>query len=312
MNILVIALGGNAILKRGERGSYEEQYYNITETVSKLADIIELGYRIVITHGNGPQVGATMIRYDAAKTLVPPFPLHVAGAETQGFIGYMIQQALVNEFIKRKIDISVATVVTQVIVDRNDPAFNNPTKPIGPFYRKEELQEISRLHPDWVIIDDAGRGYRRVVPSPDPKRIVEIDVIKRLVKDDSIVIACGGGGIPVIEKEGQLIGVDAVIDKDLASERLATQLGASKMMILTDVEGVYLDYNTPHQRLLRETNLDEIKKYHAEGHFKTGSMGPKVKAIIRFLANGGSEGIIGHLEKAKENLVEGEGTHIFP
>ncbi len=310
--LILVGLGGNAIFRRGERGTYEEQVRNVVNTCKILADIIEEGHSLVITHGNGPQVGATMLRYEAAKNIVPPFPLHVADSETQGFIGYMIQQALINELRRRRINRSVLTVITQVIVDKDDPAFKNPTKPIGPFYTKEEAEELKQRHPDWVIIEDCGRGYRRVVPSPDPKEIVEIDAIKTLINSGHIVIACGGGGIPVIKTRNGYVGVDAVIDKDLASERLASNIKADIFMILTDVDGAYLNYGRPDAKLLREVTLSEIKRYYQEGHFKAGSMGPKVLATIRFLESGGKHAIIGHLDKALLNLRGEAGTHIYP
>ena len=203
-NLIVIALGGNALLQRGQKGTFEEQYENTKVTAKKIADVIERGYRVVITHGNGPQVGATLLRHDAGLKLynVPAFPMDAAGAETQGFIGYMIQQALRNELKSRKIDKYVVTVVTRTIVDENDPAFSNPTKPVGPFYTKEEADKIKAAFPNWVIKEDAGRGYRRVVPSPDPKLIAERYAIKTLVDAGFIVIASGGGGIPIVEKDG--------------------------------------------------------------------------------------------------------------
>lgn len=310
--IIVVALGGNAILRRGEGGTYYEQYRNVSNTCKKLVDIIQEGYTLIITHGNGPQVGATMIRYEAAKDIVPPFPLHVAGSETQGFIGYMIQQAMINELKKRNIKKTVSTIVTQVVVDKNDPAFKNPSKPIGPFYTKEEVEKIRKLHPDWVIIEDSGRGYRRVVPSPDPIRIVEIDAVKALVESGHIVITCGGGGIPVIETNEGYVGVDAVIDKDLASEKLASSLGTDIFMILTDVDGVYLNYGKPNAKLLKKVNLEEIKSYYEEGHFKEGSMKPKVLSVIRFIQSGGKHAVIGHLDNALKNLKGETGTHIYP
>ena len=309
--LILVALGGNAIYQRGDKGSYEEQLKNVSRTCKILADIIQMGHKLVITHGNGPQVGITMIRYEAARKEVPPYPLHVADAESQGFIGYMIQQELTNELKRRGINKEVVTIITRVIVDKNDPAFKNPTKPIGPFYTKEEVEQIKKMHPDWVIIEDCGRGYRRVVPSPYPKEIVELNAIKALVNSGYTVIACGGGGIPVIRENGRLIGVDAVIDKDLASERLATALKVDVFMILTDVEGAYLNYGTSSAKLLREVSLEEIKKYYSEGHFKPGSMGPKIFAAIKFLENGGRHVIIGKLDKALEALNNRSGTHIY-
>lgn len=311
MTTIVVALGGNAILKHGERGTFEEQYRNICETARKLVDIVRDGYTLVITHGNGPQVGAAMLRYEVAKDIVPPFPLHIADSETQGFIGYMIQQALQNELLNRGIDIPIATIITQVVVDKNDPAFKNPTKPIGPFYTEEEVLKIKREHPEWVFTGDPINGYRRVVPSPDPKEIVEIDIIRKLVENNYIVIACGGGGIPVVKENNRFIGIDAVIDKDLAGEKLASGLNADIYMILTNVEGIYLNYQKKNQKLLRRVKLDKIKQYYDNSHFPQGTMGPKVLSIIRFLENGGKLGIIGELKYAVQNLEGKRGTHIY-
>ncbi len=308
--VIVIALGGNAILQRGERGSFAEQYRNVRNTVTKIADLIERGYRIVITHGNGPQVGSTLLRHEAAKNIVPPLPLDACGAETQGFIGYMIQQALRNELKKRKMDKYVITVVTRVIVDKNDPAFSNPTKPVGPFYTKAEAEKVKEEIPQIVIKEDAGRGYRRVVPSPDPKIIAERYAIRSLLDSGFVVVACGGGGIPITEEEGYAEGVEAVIDKDLAGERLATLIGANKFIILTDVPGAYVDYGTSNARLITHSTPDEMKKIFDEGHFKEGSMGPKVTAALRFVESGGEEAIIAELDKLVDALEGRSGTHI--
>ncbi|MFP3304155.1 MAG: carbamate kinase [Nitrososphaeria archaeon] len=312
-NLIVIALGGNALLQRGQKGTFQEQYENTKITAKKIADLIERGYKVVITHGNGPQVGATLLRHDAGQKIygIPAFPMDAAGAETQGFIGYMIQQSLRNELKARKIDKYVVTIVTRTIVDENDPAFNNPTKPVGPFYKKEEVDELRKQFPDWVFKEDSGRGWRRVVPSPDPKLIAERYAIKTLVDAGFVVVASGGGGIPVIEKDGVAYGVEAVIDKDLAGQRLATLVGASKFIIATDVDGAYLNYGTPNQKKLEKVSVEEMKRYYAEGHFKEGSMGPKVLAAIRFVEAGGESSTIGHLYDLID-LVEGKkGTTVY-
>jgi carbamate kinase len=312
-NLIVIALGGNALLQRGQKGTFQEQYENTKITAKKIADLIERGYKVVITHGNGPQVGATLLRHDAGQKIygVPAFPMDVAGAETQGFIGYMIQQSLRNELKARKIDKYVVTIVTRTIVDENDPAFQNPTKPVGPFYKKEEVDELKKQFPDWVFKEDSGRGWRRVVPSPDPKLIAERYAIKTLVEAGFVVVASGGGGIPIIEKDGVAYGVEAVIDKDLAGQRLATLVGASKFIIATDVDGAYLNYGTPNQKKLEKVSVEEMKRYYAEGHFKEGSMGPKVLAAIRFVEAGGESSTIGHLYDLID-LVEGKkGTTVY-
>jgi carbamate kinase len=308
--LLVIALGGNALLKRGQKGSFEEQYQNVRTTASKIAVLIERGYKIVLTHGNGPQVGATLLRHEAAKSIVPPFPLDACGAETQGFIGYMIQQALRNELKSRGIDKYVVTVITRVIVDKHDLAFQNPTKPIGPFYSKDEADSLKQQKPDLTIKEDAGRGYRRVVPSPDPKIIAERSAIRALVDAGYVVVACGGGGIPIIEEGTTAVGVEAVIDKDLAGQRLATLIGANIFVILTDVKGAYVDYGTPKQELITEITSGKMKNYLREGQFKKGSMAPKAQAVIRFVEAGGERAIIADLGSLIEALDGKTGTHV--
>jgi carbamate kinase len=308
--IVVIALGGNALLERTQKGTFEDQYSNVEKTATKIADLIEQGYEVVLTHGNGPQVGATLLRHDAAKNIVPPLPLDACGAETQGFIGYMIQQALRNELKSRGIDKYVVTVVTRTIVDKNDPAFEKPTKPVGPFYTKQEADDLAQRMPGITIKEDAGRGYRRVVPSPDPKVIAERLAIRKLVDAGFVVVSTGGGGIPVIEEEGKATGVEAVIDKDLGGERLATLIGANMFVILTDVEGAYVHYGTPEQELLREVTPQKLLTYLNEGQFAEGSMEPKVTAVIRFVQNGGERAIIAELDKLTEALKGETGTHV--
>ena len=309
-DIVVVALGGNAILRPGEKGTFEEQYKNVCETVQRIADLVQNGYKVVITHGNGPQVGATLLRHEAAKSIVPPFPLDVCGSETQGFIGYMIQQALRNELKKRGMDKYVITVVTRVIIDADDEAFRNPTKPVGPFYTEEEADKIRSQHPDFVVKEDAGRGYRRVVASPDPKIIAERFAIRTLVDNGFVVVACGGGGIPIVEEGTQARGIEAVIDKDLAGQRLATLIDASIFVILTDIDGAYLNYGTPKQSLIREATLQQLEQYMKEGHFKEGSMSPKISAAMRFVENGGKEAIIAELSKLTEAMQGKSGTHV--
>jgi len=309
-NLVVLALGGNAILRRGERGTFEEQYRNVCGTVPRIADLVQAGYRVVITHGNGPQVGATVLRHETAKNIVPPFPLDACGSETQGFIGYMIQQALRNELKKRGLDKYVITVVTRVIVDASDEAFRNPTKPVGPFYTKDEAENIHAQRPDLVIKEDAGRGYRRVVPSPDPKIIAERFAIRDLVDNGFVVVACGGGGIPIVEEGTQARGVEAVIDKDLAGQRLATLIDASIFVILTDIDGAYLNYGTSKQTLIEQTTPEQLEQYMKEGHFKEGSMSPKITAVMRFVQSGGDRAIIAELSKLREAMQRKSGTHV--
>ena len=311
MKRVVIALGGNAILQRGQRGTYEEQMENVMKTAKQIVDIIEKGYEVVITHGNGPQVGALLLHMDAGQQVygIPAQPMDVAGAMTQGQIGYMIQQALHNELRKRGIERVVATIVTQTIVDKNDPAFQNPSKPVGPFYDEETAKKLAE-EKGWTVIEDAGRGWRRVVPSPDPRGHVEAPVIGDLVEKGFIVIASGGGGVPVVEENGQLKGVEAVIDKDLAGERLAEEVNADIFMILTDVNGAAINYGKENELWLERATVDELRRYYEEGHFKKGSMGPKVLAAMRFVEWGGERAVIAALDRAVEALEGKTGTQV--
>jgi carbamate kinase len=306
---IVIALGGNAILQPGQNGTVDEQMENVDSTAEQVAELIAQGHRVVITHGNGPQVGALLIQQEAGRDRVPPMPLDVCGAESQGQIGYMLQQSIGKMLARRSIQRPVATVITQMVVDPNDPAFANPTKPVGPFYSAYYAeQRMKETGEKWI--EDAGRGWRRVVPSPDPIRIVEQDAILSLVRTGAIVIANGGGGIPVIEKGGFYKGVEAVIDKDLGGECLARDVGADVLLILTDVAHVALHYKTPHQVDLHTVQLDDLIRYQQEGHFKAGSMGPKVEACRRFVERGGEAAIIAQLDKAVEAIHGNAGTRI--
>jgi len=309
--LVVVALGGNAILQPGQRGTFEEQMKNVHTTCEQLAAMVESGkYKIVVTHGNGPQVGNILLQNEVGKEVAAPMPLYVCGAESQGLIGYMIQQNLTNLFAaKGRPDIPVATLVTQVVVDKADPAFANPTKPVGPFYSAEEAARLKR-EKGYDVKEDAGRGWRRVVPSPDPVEIFEKVAIRQLVDARTIVVASGGGGIPVVRENGGLKGVDAVIDKDLAGERLAADVKASIFMILTDVAQVKLHYKTPQEKSLARMTVAEAKKYAAEGHFAKGSMEPKVRAAIRFIESGGEKAIITSLDKATDALEGKAGTAI--
>ncbi len=306
----MIALGGNAILQRGEYGTFEEQYNNVRSTMSQIADLVLSGRKIIITHGNGPQIGAALIRHEMARQAVPAFPLHACGAETQGFLGYIMQQSLQSELAKRGEKRPVVTVLTQVLVETLDPAFQNPTKPIGPFYTEYQRGKLQEERRDLVIREDAGRGYRRVVPSPDPKLVLESEAIQTLVNNDTIVIACGGGGIPVARSNDTLSGVEAVIDKDLAAERLATSTRASQLAIMTDVDGVFLHYGGEDQRFLSEVRKPDLAKYAEAGHFAAGSMGPKVEAVLRFLNNGGESAVIGYLGNLKDAIEGRVGTRV--
>ena len=309
--VVVIALGGNAILQPGQKGTFEEQMANVETTCRQLTQMVLSGkYKIVITHGNGPQVGNILLQNEAAKDVAAPMPLFVCGAESQGLIGFMIQQSLHNLLQEvGKGDIPVATIVTQVVVDENDPAFENPSKPVGPFYSEEEAKRLA-AEKGYHIKEDAGRGWRRVVPSPDPIEIFEKEAIRQLIAARSIVIASGGGGIPVVEKDGKLKGVDAVIDKDLAGERLAVDVEAKIFLILTDVEQVKLNYKTPQEKGISHMTVEEAKRYREEGHFAKGSMEPKVRAAIRFIEAGGEKAIITSLDKAMDALEGKAGTTI--
>ncbi|MCI2425091.1 carbamate kinase [Candidatus Acetothermia bacterium] len=309
--IVVIALGGHAILRRGEKGTINEQLANVETTARQLAQMILSGkYQIVITHGNGPQVGNLLLQNEIAKDEIMPMPLYVCGAQTQGMIGYMIQQSLGNVLAEcGRGDIPIATIVTQVVVDSTDPAFTTPSKPVGPFYDQEEAQRIKE-EKGYYMKEDSRGGWRRVVPSPDPIKIHEHIVIKQLLDAQTIVIAAGGGGIPVIEKGRRLTGVDAVIDKDLAAARLATNVEAKILLILTDVDQVKLDYQRPQEKGLSQVTVAEAAKYSAEGHFAPGSMGPKVSAALRFIEAGGERAIITSLHNGFAALEGRAGTTI--
>ena len=309
---IVIALGGNAIKKAEEEGTAEQQLRNVKITCKHILEIIKRGYRVVITHGNGPQVGNLLIQQEEASKLVPPQPLDILGAMTQGQIGYMLQQTLINYLREEKLNIPVATIITQVLVDKDDPDFNNPSKPVGPFYTRKEAEKLIE-EKGYIIkkVKPGRKAYRRVVPSPDPIGIIEKDVIKMLVDAGFIVIASGGGGIPVIDQNGQLRGVEAVIDKDLAGERLAEIVDADIFLILTDVEKVKLNFRKPNEKDLDKLTIAEAEKYLEEGHFLPGSMEPKVKACIRFLKAGGEKAIITSLDKAVEALEGKTGTHFY-
>ena len=309
MQRIAIALGGNALLKKGEKGTYEEQFKNARKTAERIADLVELGYDIVLTHGNGPQVGALLVQNDAAKDEIPPMPMDVLNAETQGLIGYMIQNSLKNVLLDRGVDRKVATIVTQVVVREDDPAFQNPTKYVGPYYTEEEAKRLMR-EKDWAIKPDPRGGWRRVVPSPVPIDIIEKDVILAMLKESIIPITVGGGGIPVVKKGSKYYGVEAVIDKDLASSLVAKLVDADMFIILTDVENVMLNYGKPDQVPLRKVKVGELERYYNEGQFPAGSMGPKVKAMLNFLNNGGKIGIIAHLDKLLEAVELRSGTII--
>ncbi|MCK9217750.1 MAG: carbamate kinase [Firmicutes bacterium] len=307
---VVIALGGNALQESGTPATAEAQLGVVKKTSEYIAQISEKGYEITIAHGNGPQVGRILLASETASHITPAMPFDVCGAMSQGYIGYHIQQALKHELIKRNRDIPVVTIVTQVVVDKNDSAFSSPTKPIGPFYTEEEAKVIAK-EKGYIMKEDAGRGWRRVVASPKPIKIVELDSIKRLW-DSTIVITVGGGGIPVIENEdGSLEGIAAVIDKDLAAERLAEDIEADVLVILTEVEKVSINYKKPNQKNLDSITLEEAKKYIREGHFAPGSMLPKIEAAVNFAkSKSGRKSIITSLYKAVDALEGKAGTTI--
>lgn len=306
---VVLAIGGNAIIKEGQKGTLEEQIQNINESCEPVLELIEQGNTVVITHGNGPQVGNSLIKNQMAESVVPAYPLDVLDAETQGNLGYLIQQAFRNKMVERNIQRPVATIVTQSVVSKDDPAFLNPTKPIGPFYTQEELDKI--LETEKIsYIEDSGRGYRRVVASPKPVTIVEKDAIQALLDKEITVITAGGGGIPVVEENGMLKGTDAVIDKDFASALLAAEIQADYLFILTGVEQVAIHFGTPQQENLFSMTVEEAMRYMDEGHFPKGSMGPKIEAAIMFLEKGGKNVIITSMDKLQDALDGKTGTRV--
>ena len=293
--LAVVAFGGNALLRSDQKGTIEDQEKNAFETCEKLLALISRGYDIVITHGNGPQVGNILLSNSAGNQVhgLPDMPLDVAVAYSQGFIGYIIEQQLRNVFNEHEIDKDIMTIITQVMVNKDDPAFQNPTKPIGPYYAKEDADRISKETGATFKEDARGRGWRKVVASPKPRMINNVKSIERLARDGQIVIAVGGGGIPVYHaKENKLQGIDAVIDKDLASALLASQIGAYKLFILTDVPKVCINYNTPEEKAIDKMSKTEAQKYLDEGQFAEGSMAPKIRAAIRFVKSTGRDAII--------------------
>ena len=309
-----IAIGGNSLIKSKELQKVEDQHTAIRQTVRHVADLIVQGYQVLISHGNGPQVGFIMRRSEVARrvTGLHLVPLVNVVADTQGSIGYQIQQSLNNELAGRNIAGQCVTVVTQVVVDRDDSGFKNPAKPVGEFFDADQLAEIRREYPEWTLVEDAGRGFRRVVPSPEPREVVERPVIESLLKSGYHVVTVGGGGIPVVRTDEGLAGVDAVIDKDLASSLLAAQLGAGLLIISTAVEQVALNFGKPDQMTIGKMTVAEAQRYIAEGHFAPGSMLPKIQSALGFLKNGGQEVIITAPEFIKEAVTMGRGTHIVP
>lgn len=308
MKQAVVALGGNAFIKKGQKGDIHEQFANTREMCKVIVNMIQDGWNPLLTHGNGPQVGSILLQNNKTRDLLPPMPLGICVAETEGFMGYMIQQSLKNALTNANIKKSIVTIITQVLVDEDDPSMKNPSKPIGPFYNEQESKLLLK---DGYQITKQVNGYRIVVPSPDPISVVETDVIKKLIDEDVIVIAGGGGGLPVINKKNWgLDGVEAVVDKDLVSEQLAEAINADLLLMLTNVEYVYLNFNSESQQTLTQCNIAEIEKYYNKGHFPAGSMGPKILASIRFLRQGGKKVIITDVDHAINALQGKTGTHI--
>jgi carbamate kinase len=309
---LVVSLGGNAILPPGGGGTIREQYGVTGVTMSHVADLLADGHRILLTHGNGPIVGNILIRNEAARDQIPPMPLDVCGADSQGGIGYMIQQTLQNLLKSRGIPLAAATVVTQVVVDGADRAFANPTKPIGPFYKEETARRL-QTEKGWTMAPDSGRGWRRVVPSPRPLEVVEIDAIRSLLEAGHVVVAAGGGGIPVVRKEnGELKGVEAVIDKDRATGILALSVGVEGIIVVTGVDRVSLNYGTDRQEGISEMTSTDARRHLEDGQFPPGSMGPKIESAIEFLEGGGRFVVITSPSRMRDAMAGKDGTRILP
>ncbi len=311
--LVLVALGGNALIHAGESGTVEEQKRNAESICAFLMALVERDYNIIITHGNGPQVGQQLIRHEQAGKLVPQMPLDVLVAETEGNMGYFLQQTFLNHLKRRDIYRYVATLITQVIVEQNDPAFKNPSKPIGTFMTREQA-EIMRATANWKIAEDAGRGYRRLVPSPTPVKVVQRHMIRHMAHEGNIVIAGGGGGIPIwVKDNGDYEGIEAVIDKDLTSALIATETGADMLIILMPQSKVTLGFGTDHAVNLDRVSLDEAKQYMREGHFPAGSLGPKVQGVINFLeANGkGKRAIITRADRLAAALDGQDGTEFY-
>jgi carbamate kinase len=308
--VAVLAIGGNSLIRDKQHQRVSDQFQVTRETCQHIASMVEGGWRVVVTHGNGPQVGFVLRRSELSISELHPVPMDSAGADTQGSIGYMIQQSLDNEFRKRGLGQHALTVVTQVLVDPLDPAFEKPSKPIGSFMEEKEAMERKNKE-GWVVQEDSGRGWRRVVPSPRPVEIIERSAIRRLLSGNYIVVAVGGGGIPVVrDEDGLLSGREAVIDKDMASALLARRIHADMLMISTAVEKVCLNFGKPDEKQLDKMTLTEAKKYLAEGHFAPGSMSPKIQAIIEFLEGGGKQAMVTTPEKIEATLAGQAGTRV--
>jgi len=309
---IVAALGGNAILRQGDTGTAEEQAANIRTACQSLVGIVAAGHRLVLVHGNGPQVGNILLQNEEAAATVPALPLDACGAESQGLLGYLIQREMGVALRAAGLERPVVTLLTQVLVDPDDPAFHNPTKPIGPFYTPERARRLAEQR-GYVMKADARRGWRRVVASPEPRGIIEWEAIAALLHTGAVVVCCGGGGVPVWrDANGRIWGVEAVIDKDLAAQQLAADLGAQRLVILTDVAHVAIRWGRPDQVDLARTPLAQLRAYQQEGHFASGSMGPKVEAACRFVAAGGEFAAIAALEQAAAAAEGKSGTVVVP
>jgi len=310
--IALIAFGGNAILPKEQRGLQSEQMKNAQKAAKLISHIVNKGYDPIVVHGNGPQVGNLLIQMEESINKVPPFSLEVCDAMTEGSMGFMLEKAIINELRKNSIDKHIASLITQVVVDKEDPAFNNPTKPVGPFYSKYRAQMLKR-EKKWEMVEDAGRGYRKVVPSPRPIDIVPKKVLYDLVHSGKIVIAAGGGGIPVIiNSRGLFQGVEAVIDKDFASSLIAREAAADLFIILTNTKCVYLNFGTPSEKPLKKMTMEQALKHFKEGQFPPGSMGPKIEAAVEYIKNGGKKVIITSANHLKAALINRSGTTIIP
>ncbi len=308
--IALIAFGGNAILPKTQRGLQSEQIKNAQKAAQLMIYIVKRGYDLILVHGNGPQVGNLLIQMEESITKVPPFSLEVCDAMTEGSMGFMLEKAMVNELRKNSVDKDVATLITQVVVDREDPAFENPTKPVGPFYTKYRAQMLSR-EKKWAMIEDSGRGYRKVVPSPKPIDIIPKRIIRDLVHSGKSVIAVGGGGIPVIiNGRGLFEGVEAVIDKDYAASLVAREVKADLFIILTNVDRVCLNYGTPDEEPIGVMTVTQAEEHISQGQFPPGSMGPKIKAAIEYIQGGGKEVLITSANHLKASLINRSGTKI--
>ncbi len=311
MKTAVVAIGGNGIVQEGQKGTLEEQIDNIKKCCDPIIDLIEEGYNVVLTHGNGPQIGNALMKQERAKDIVPAYPMDACGAETQGLLGYIIKQTLENRMIERNMSKNIVSITTQVLVDMNDPGFANPTKPVGPFFNKAE-KEIMEQEKGYVMKEDSGRGYRRVVPSPKPLNIVEKDAIKALSVAGFVVIAVGGGGIPVIKDKGGFKGVECVIDKDYASSLLAQEIEADLFILLTGVDQVAIDFGKPTQESISHMTLNETMAYLEEGQFPPGSMGPKIEAALEFVKANKKTALITSIERLKDAVIGETGTRITP